>query len=304
MELTSFVFPSHKSSYSYSDFPNNLLFVPRARIFNGRSMFDEHITYDEKEAKHIPCLYITNDNGSSKLLIYFHANVEDLGQACSLMERFVTSLGVHILAVEYPNYGIYPGTPSEHHLLNDAINVYDYITTKIGWKPEDIIIAGRSIGSGPAIYLASHRMPGALLLISAYTSVKDAAKNIAGNVLTSLVKDRFKNKEHISNVKCPVFLVHGQKDNIVPFSHTQELLSRCQGPCLLNLPENTDHENIDFENDVINPFKDFLKKFWIKTTPVVEAQEPNLPEEVFLLPKNYPKVSEPGMVKKLILKLM
>eukprot|EP00826_Nyctotherus_ovalis_P051345 TRINITY_DN6411_c0_g1_i3.p1 TRINITY_DN6411_c0_g1~~TRINITY_DN6411_c0_g1_i3.p1 ORF type:complete len:316 (+),score=13.58 TRINITY_DN6411_c0_g1_i3:116-1063(+) len=304
MELNSFVFPSSKASYSYEDLPNNLVFIPRAPIINGKSAFDAPTQFSSKEPKHIPCLYISSEHPSSKLLVYFHGNAEDVGQTCGLLETLSNYLNVHVLAMEYPSYGIYPGQPSEKRILEDCTNVYDYLTLKAKWKPSNTIIAGRSIGSGPSIHLASYREACALLLISAYTSVKAVAKNIAGSLLQALVKDRFKNKELMGNVTCPVFILHGMKDTVVPYSHAQELLAECKGPCFLSMPEYMDHCTMEYSTDLCKPFGDFLNKCGVTTSEIKGITEPYFPDEMFSLPKEYPLVEAPGIMKKFILKLI
>jgi len=60
----------------------------------------------------IPCLFMPNASGSSKLMIYFHGNAEDVGYASDLLDYIRTLLKVHVIAVEYPGYGIYDGYPN------------------------------------------------------------------------------------------------------------------------------------------------------------------------------------------------
>lgn len=59
----------------------------------------------------IPCLYLPYLGGSSKLLIYFHGNAEDVGLAMELLAFIKDMLKVHVLAMEYPGYGVYEGEP-------------------------------------------------------------------------------------------------------------------------------------------------------------------------------------------------
>ena len=93
----------------------------------------------------------------------------------------------------------------------DSEILYDYLTKVMGIPESSIILFGRSIGSGPATLLASKRKPGALLLMSPFTSIKDVAKNILGymSFLSNVVYERFRNIDNIKKVKCPVFLLHG-----------------------------------------------------------------------------------------------
>lgn len=55
----------------------------------------------------IPCMILKYPGGSSKIFVYFHANAEDLGRAYKFLQYIHTYLRVHILAVEYPGYGVY-----------------------------------------------------------------------------------------------------------------------------------------------------------------------------------------------------
>lgn len=55
----------------------------------------------------IPCLYLPYENGAEKIVIYFHGNAEDIGLAYDLLYRFGTEMQMHVLAVEYPGYGLY-----------------------------------------------------------------------------------------------------------------------------------------------------------------------------------------------------
>jgi abhydrolase domain-containing protein 17 len=89
-------------------------------------------------------------------MLFFHGNAEDIGLSGDLCDHLMPTLKCHILAIEYPGYGIYrTKEPSEKAIYEDALRVYDFITEEYGFNQKDIIIFGRSIGSGPATYVAS-----------------------------------------------------------------------------------------------------------------------------------------------------
>ena len=96
------------------------------------------------------------------------------------------------------------------------------MTRCIGIKESDIILFGRSMGSGPTSYLSSIKNPNALLLMSPYTSIRDAAKALFGwaSFLSVIVYEKFRNIDTIKRARCPVFFLHGQKDTLVPHSHS------------------------------------------------------------------------------------
>ena len=82
----------------------------------------------------------------------------------------------HVIGVEYPGYGIcFRETKDAQTIKIRAKRTYDFLTQEFGFEEKDIIVFGRSIGSGPAIDLAAQTHPCALVLMSAYTSLKNVA---------------------------------------------------------------------------------------------------------------------------------
>ena len=196
--------------------------------------------------------------------------------------------------MEYPGYGIYQGKPSSEQIIIDSEIVFDYLTLRLGVKAKNIIIFGRSIGSGPAAHLAAQRRVGGLVLMSAYTSIKDVAKNIAGSLAQYLVADRFRNIDKMRKIGCSVCFLHGKKDKLIACKHSQELMEEFEkhqkGKDLISFHhfgENMTHNDFHFVHDLINPLKDFFKKTKIelKSNGNDENELENLPEEVFYAPK-------------------
>ena len=136
---------------------------------------------------------------------------------------FKFKLKVKIIAVEYPGYGVYTTHKSSSQLIKeDAIAVYDYLVKKVGYEEKNIVVLGRSIGSGPASYIASIRQPGALIMMSSFCSLKSVVKDHVGS-LHNILKERFDNLETIKKVTCPSFFIHGLQDKLISFQHSQKL---------------------------------------------------------------------------------
>ena len=81
------------------------------------------------------------------------------------------------------------------------------------------------------------------------------------------IQDHFKNVDLMQNVTCPAFFVHGQRDQLIHFSHSQEMALACSGPVSLILPRIMDHNEFDFYDDLVDPFRDFLRQLNISTAP-------------------------------------
>lgn len=94
----------------------------------------------------------------------------------------------------------------------------------LGYDEKDIILVGRSMGTGPACEMASKfKLVAALILISPYTSLQAATKSYLGKLASMLVRERFNNLAAVQQVVCPTLIIHGQKDDLIPESHAIEL---------------------------------------------------------------------------------
>ncbi len=284
MELNSFVFPRPKPSYTHEDMFGRIIYIPRdyqqwdlapphvsskkvASIYKHREKVAVHGSY---KGKCIPCLYLPWSEPSSKILIYFHGNAEDIGLTQELVEVLQEHLKVHVIVMEYEGYGLYEGKTTAEGILQDCELLFQYVINVIGYAPTDVILFGRSIGSGPASYLAAKYQVHSLILMSAFTSLRAVVKGFVGPLFQYLIAERFSNKDCMPRVKCPVFLMHGKKDNIVSWKQAEELKSALEGAktdSVLYTPEEMDHNSFDFENDFVNPLLQFYEERRFTTKP-------------------------------------
>lgn len=193
--------------------------------------------------------------------------------------------------MEYPGYGIYRGTPTSEDILRDAETVFDYLVYEFSIKPKDIILIGRSIGTGAATHLASCRNVGSLILVSGCTSVKAAVKDYAGRIARLFFEERFDNLEKIKKVTCPVLIIHGLLDKLIPFRQSIELKSKIQENVYseIFLSLGMTHNDFDVENDIIAPINNFLKRANIFVKNGKEEML-KIPQEVKIAPsKRYKK---------------
>ena len=148
-------------------------------------------------------------------------------------------------------------------MREDADIIFSYLTAHVGLRDSDIILFGRSMGSGPASYLASKKNAFTLLLMSPYTSIQDVSRSLLGKLsffLTPFVIERFRNIDAIKETKCPLFLLHGALDTLIPPSHSQELLNNCPTVSFFQLAKLMDHNEFDFIGDLVQPFRDFINR--------------------------------------------
>jgi fermentation-respiration switch protein FrsA (DUF1100 family) len=98
--------------------------------------------------------------------------------------------------------------------------------------------------------------------MSPYTSIKEAAKSLLGwaSFLSVIVYEKFRNIDAIKKANCPVFFLHGQLDILIPHQHSLDLYNNCPKESYAHLPEKMDHNEFQLDEDLIEPFKDFLSK--------------------------------------------
>jgi uncharacterized protein len=159
----------------------------------------------------------------ARVLVHFHGNGEqlaDLGPViAALRER-----GLGVLAVEYPGYGLAGGSPSERALLSAGDEAIAYARERLRVAPERMVLQGQSLGSGVAAQLCSRGHGSRLVLISPYTSVPDLAAGLFPLLpVRWLVRDRFDTRAVARVLRVPVLIIHGDRDEVIPFSMGDEL---------------------------------------------------------------------------------
>lgn len=262
--MNAFVFPAPPSSYRCRDLVRNMLFVPRCA--SRKSGTDFALPSPAGDVAHIPCYRSECRAGSSKIVLYFHGNAEDVGKATELLDSFRDELGVHVIAMEYVGYGIYSGEPTADAISADAFNVYDYINKKMGWEEENIVLFGRSIGTAFATQVAAARNPGMLILMSGFTSIKDVVKQTAC-MLAFMVADRLRSIDLVPAVKCPKLFLHGLKDELVPPVLAEALYRASKEPKRAYYGKNMSHNEFEFYEDLVVPVTEYMRECTIDVRP-------------------------------------
>jgi fermentation-respiration switch protein FrsA (DUF1100 family) len=158
-------------------------------------------------------------------VIFGHGNGEKIDFWPEELEGF-TRLGIALLLVEYPGYGSSAGSPSQDSITQTFVAAYDDLVSRKDIDSSRIIFFGRSLGGGAVCALAQRRSSAALILMSTFTSVRSFAKQFL--VPSFLVRDPFDNLAVIKNYPGPVLILHGRRDEVIPFTHGQKLYKSVQ----------------------------------------------------------------------------
>jgi len=139
--------------------------------------------------------------------------------------------GMSVLLFDYRGYGGNPGHPSETGLAADARAARNYLLSRPDVRPESIVYFGESLGAAVAIGLAVEHPPAALVLRSPFTSLADVARlHYPYLPARVLLKDRYDSAGRIRGVRCPLLVLAGGTDDIVPAQHSRRLFDLAADP--------------------------------------------------------------------------
>jgi fermentation-respiration switch protein FrsA (DUF1100 family) len=155
------------------------------------------------------------------VILYFHGNADNLVRWGNITERFV-EYDYDVIVMDYRNFGKSTGEFNEENLYTDADLFYTH-ASKL-YPEEKITVFGRSLGTTFAAYVASMHEPKQLILETPFYSLLEVAqKKVPFLPLKQMLNYRFPTFEFMSEVSCPVTIIHGTKDGIVPYESGQLL---------------------------------------------------------------------------------
>ena len=148
-----------------------------------------------------------------KAILYLHGNYEDIYESRERLKPFVPP-SCNLALVAYTGYGLSFGDATERGCYQSAHRLYDGVSGDLGYKPEDILIVGYSMGSAVALELAQTCASKAVLLLAPLYSGRQVLMDWYPDEPFRFDKGSkpFPNDEMIANVKCPVAVIHGDKD--------------------------------------------------------------------------------------------
>lgn len=235
-----------------------LLFHPTKLSKDYTFLFNDEFEEVHLKAKDGTLLNALHFKSSSKkgVVLFFHGNggaINGWGHTA----KIYTENGYDVLYLDYRGYGKSEGSiNSEFTLIEDCQLAYDYL--KNDFDEKDIIISGTSVGTGIAAILAARNNPQKLILNSPYSSLSTLIIEKIKIVPKPIIKYQFETKKHLSQVKCPIYVIHGAQDKVIPIHHSLKLKEQYEAIDLTILEKNG-HNDITNSNEYLNKMNDILK---------------------------------------------
>jgi fermentation-respiration switch protein FrsA (DUF1100 family) len=179
---------------------------------------------------------------SGATLLVFGGNASNRMALLPWARTVHSRLGASLLLADYRGYGDNPGAPTEEGLYLDALAWRAWLE---GRATGPIVYLGTSLGSGVAVELATRHTPDALILESPFTSAVDVGAAAYPFLPVRLLqKDRYENISKVSALPCPLLVLHGVADPIVPVEHGRALVAAAGGPARLVEIPGAGHEDL------------------------------------------------------------
>lgn len=164
----------------------------------------------------------------TRALLFFHGNAGNVADRLERAKMLNARFGFDIFLVDYRGYGRSRGSPSEEGLYRDARAVYA-AAASAGFRPEQIVIFGESLGAAVAVDLAGNRACAGLVLEAPFLSIPAVARVHYPFVPSFFVRSRFDNRSKISAIPAPKLILVPELDEIVPPDHGRRLFDAANG---------------------------------------------------------------------------
>lgn len=166
-------------------------------------------------------LVSSHPHQGDQALIYFGGNAEDVSIDMPDLED--TFPGAAIYLLHYPGFGGSTGTPTEKGIVDAAFALFDRVHS----LHSNVIVIGRSLGSGVAVQVAAQRPVARLILVTPYDSLADAAaRQYPFLPVRLLLRDKYESWRFAPRVTAPTLILAAANDEIIPRSSTDRLRTR------------------------------------------------------------------------------
>jgi len=217
----------------------------------------EDVNFASADGTKLHGWYVSRPDARGTLL-WCHGNAGNLSHRADNIARLMT-LPLNVFIFDYRGYGKSEGEPDEAGLYQDALAAYDVLVRDKGQKPETLILFGRSLGGAAAVHVATHRKAAGLILESAFTSARDMAKKVMPLIPGGLLSARLDILGPLAALKMPTLILHGDRDEVVPFEMGEALFRAANEPKTFYVISGAGHNDTYFLGG--KPYYAAWKKF-------------------------------------------
>ena len=239
-------------------YQRNLLYHPNENNYSGDKISVDIEKVKIQTADNIELLgwYHKKNLKDYKTLVYFHGNAGSLENRIHKLNHF-QDMNINFLIIAWRGFNGNKGKPSERGLYVDGKSAIDWLKKK-GVDEKNLILYGESLGTGVATHLAQNKNYAGVILETPFTSMVDAAKNFYPYIpINLLLKDKFENFKKVKNINTPILVMHGEVDQIVPFSMGKKIYEIANNPKYSYFTKYDDHM-MEYDENLVLALKSFF----------------------------------------------
>jgi fermentation-respiration switch protein FrsA (DUF1100 family) len=193
----------------------------------------EEVWFKNEEGNKLNGWFFQSPNKNAPVILFSHGNAGNIGHRLMLVKALMDA-GASVFVYDYRAYGLSEGKKNLQGLSKDAHAAYNYLVEEKKLAPQKIILYGESIGGGPTCMLASQVKCGGIILDSTFTSLLRVAKKKVAyfNVYPDFLQTvpSMDNFSFLKEKHAPVLIIHGEKDEVIPYSEAQENFAAASEP--------------------------------------------------------------------------
>jgi len=194
---------------------------------------------------------------SKGIILYFHGNTRSI-KGWAKYARDFYRYNYDVVLVDYRGFGKSTGKRAEEKMMQDMQFVYESLAADYG--EENLIVYGRSLGSGFAAKLASDNNPRYLILDAPYYNFKKVVERFLPFLpLQIVLRYHLRTDKWIPKIKCHIYIIHGTKDWLIPIKHSEALQKLSPRKITLIRIHGGGHNNLSKFDDYHNFIRDILK---------------------------------------------
>ena len=240
-------------------YQRNLLYHPNENNYSEDKILVDIENVRIKTSDNIELLgwYHEKNLKDSKTLIFFHGNAGSLENRIHKLNHF-RDMNINFLIIAWRGFSGNNGNPSEQGLYEDGKSAIDWLIKK-GVSEKNLILYGESLGTGVATHLAQNKNFAGVILETPFTSMIDAAKKFYPYIpVKLLLKDKFENYKKIKNINSPILIMHGEVDQLVPFSMGKKIYEIANEPKYSYFTKYDNHM-MEYDENLVLALKSFFK---------------------------------------------
>jgi fermentation-respiration switch protein FrsA (DUF1100 family) len=198
---------------------------PGAGDWNATWLAHEDVWFNAADGTRLHGWFVPHSN-SKRAVLYCHGNGEHIAFNAELAASLRDTLDASVFLFDYRGYGRSDGRPNEAGCIADGHAAQLWLAERVGIKPEDVILMGRSLGGAIAVALASSNGAQALVLENTFSSMPDIAANLYPWLpVRWVMKNRYDSLSRIKDYAGPVIQSHGAADSLVPIGAARALFA-------------------------------------------------------------------------------